>query len=393
MSTVWNGIAWAKRGTDIDGEPSADNNAVVTEVVLFVPPSPVQGQLVVASPVLALEALPPVESVPRGARHLFRTIERHDTNERADAAADHVAVGEHMRVELRGHNFGDKWLVSTTASIAKKLTDAGSNINLKADLVQIGRSDLVEDLGVIEIGFDTHKDPIRKELKAMGLKGAHFTHTEVKQLVRVFAVMAESEIAKCEVETAMTEARAYTAGLDNHIESHNQTINGYDAQIIKMEQDVALLNANLVAVQRKRTDELLKMHDAKVLKEVTDQTIEKLMRIAGPIQKVKLARLQATATGIIGKSKKGSMKTHRDLGLIASLELAEKNNWSASDITLPKVHQALLHTAQGNRDAMCINFTTAINAGAFSVAQVNQMMASAQAALTAMQQQAGPSGQ
>lgn len=370
-----------------------ENNAAVTDMVPFVPPSPVQGQLVVANPVQALEALPPVESVPRGALLLFRTIEKHDIMERGGADADHVAVGEHMRAELRGHNFGDKWLVSTTASIAKKLTDAGSKIDLKADLVQIGRSDLVEDLGVIEAGFDSLKDPTRKALKANGLNGLHYTHTEVKQLVRAFYVMAGSEIAKCEVENAMTEARAYTDGLDNRVDSHTQTVNGYDSQIIKMEQDVAVLNAQIVALTRGRDAELLKIEAAQTLQHATNQAVTKLMRIAGPIQKVKLARLQATATGIIGKSKTGSAKTHRDHGLIASLELAEKNKWSASDVTLPKVHQALLHTAQGNRDAMAINFTTAINAGAFSVAHVHQMMTCAQTALTAMQQQAGLSGQ
>ena len=372
---------------------AVDNNAAVTEVVPLVPPSPVEGQLVVASPVLALEALPPVESVPSGARPLYRTIENADRSERSYAGADHVASGEHMRGELKGHNFGDKWLQSSVVAISKKLTDAGSDYNLKADLVQVGRPDLVEDRGVSEIGCDLLKGTTRKALQDMGLKGLHFTHPEVKQLMRVYGELAGPDIFKGEVEKAETEARACIEGLDNDIESHNQTINGYDSQIIKMEQDVAVLNAKIVALQRGKTTEVVKIEAAQALQNGTEQSCAELMRIAAPLFKAMIARSQATASGIIGKSKKGSTQTHRDKGVVAALELNVKN-WSPGDLTLSKAHRALLHTAQGNRDAMCINVVTATNAGAFSVAHLDHIMASAQAAKAkTIEQQAGPSGQ
>ena len=232
-------------------------------------------------------------------------------------------------------------------------------------------------------------------LHDQGLKGHNFTHTEIKQHSLLLEFMTEYEMAECRIATAKAEVNHYKDALNGQIDADTFDANEYDSAIIANDAMVAALQEENETYERKKAAKLIEADTKRALLETTDREAAQLSKFVEPILKIKLSRLQATALGMITKNNhkaakkaegKPSSRNGRDKGIFQSLD--GNGEMEASEITFANALQGLLHTAKGNRDARFIVTSNDIDSGAFTDSQLNHIIANAQAAKTAMAQQA-----
>lgn len=264
--------------------------------------APVQGQLVVANPVLAnpvlvLEPLPLMKDVPPGAMPLFDVLADQYRVEQERGVEDHTQTGIDLRATLQ--KCKDKGLVDMNVDTINQLKRVGSSIDMAAAFIQIERSDLFVHGGPIAPTLDRLDTDVRKHLNDVrGLKGHYFTHTEIKQHCMGLNVMKDVEIAKCEVEIAEEEARTSTHDIDEQVRAHKDTIFKCDVCILQKRKQIDQLELEVAALVSDKNGEETRMSNAQELKVKTGTVVEELMRLAPGIREVKLARLQKTVWGL-----------------------------------------------------------------------------------------------
>jgi chromosome segregation ATPase len=136
------------------------------------------------------------DTIPEVVRALNDVLEKNREHERGfPQDTDYTAAGERERKKLAKE--GDADLQRRICTMDNTLKESGLSATYDVEGEHrdyAGREDLLSIGRPIRRGFDLLNDDTRNKLYEQRLEGTDFTHTELKQLVKVLEIMLEAEV-------------------------------------------------------------------------------------------------------------------------------------------------------------------------------------------------------
>jgi len=309
-------------------------------------------------PLSALEPMPTADEVPEACQKSFDIFLKNRDHELSmPRDEDHTLKGERIRATL--HSMGDKDLVQRVVALCDSYTQVGHSFDLRRDLLNAGREDLLEYQGPIQKGADVLDDNVRQRMKSQphNLRGRDFTHTEVKQNFKSLEILSESVLRNTEESNAVEEVRRYEAELMQKANILDQRAVSTWAQIKELEKE---------ATQAEHEANQHRAEGAKVL-----GFVSRLQEGHAPVKRSRTKRGRSTVLGLItqphkraaareeGKTAPG---TQRDAGVYEAMHVGP--NSTIHEVTHRRVYDGFMHAAKGNRLAQQLAAVNTLATGA-----------------------------
>lgn len=309
-------------------------------------------------PLIALQPMPSAEEVPEAcqkAYDIFLKNRDHELSMPRDE--NHTLKGERIRAGM--HNMGDKELVQRVSALCDSYSQVGHPYDLRRDLLNAGREDLLEYHGPIQKGADVLDDHVRQKMKAEPhrLRGRDFTHTEVKQNFKSLEILSESVLRNTEESNVLEEVRRYEAELMQKANILDQRAVSTWARIKELEKE---------AVQAEHEASEHRAEGAKVL-----GFVSRLQEGHVPVKRSRMKRGRSTVLGLItqphkraaareeGKTAPG---TQRDAGVYEAMQFGP--NSTIHEVQHRRVYDGFMHAAKGNRLAQQLAAVNTLATGA-----------------------------
>ena len=293
-------------------------------------------------PLKDLEPMPDREDLVEPVQVLWDVLHknrRHELDQ--ERLEDYTQSGEDLRTALS--NVGDRDLVHMIRNLCTRLKRVSHPLDLQRELVNAGRTDLLEYQGTIRKGADVIDDDVRQIMKSdpHNLVGNNFTHTEVKQGAQVLKIVADPQIRKQEELNALDKVRNFETEKRRQADANRHYVQHLDNEIAKLMQE------KLEYV--KKADDLGKEGEEAL------RQAEELQRGHKPVHLNRLKRARETALGLLTQPNKRAAQaaagktltgTPRDTGLHMALGIDFSSE--PSEIKFNRVANGFLHTAKGN---------------------------------------------
>ncbi len=309
-------------------------------------------------PLSALEPMPSAEDVPEACQKAYDIfLQNRDHELSMPRDENHTLKGERIRATL--HNMGDKDLVHRVDNLCNRYTQVGHAYDLRTDLINAGREDLLEYQGAIQKGADVLDDHVRQKMKASPyyLRGRDFTHTEVKQNFKCLEIVSEFVLRNAEENNAVEEVRRYESEQMQKADAYDMGAATIRARIRELERD-AQEKESFAAAHR--------AEGAKVL-----EFVSKLQEGHIPVKRSRMKRGRNTVLGLItqphkraaareeGKTAPG---TQRDAGVYEAMQIGP--NSTTNEVVFRRVYDGFMHAAKGNRLAQQLAAVNTLATGA-----------------------------
>jgi len=309
-------------------------------------------------PLSALEPMPSAEEVPEPCQKVYDIFLKNREHELSmPRNEDHTLKGERIRATL--HNMGDRDLVQRVSALCDAYTQVGHSYDLRTDLLNAGREDLLEYQGPIQKGADVLDDHVRQKMKSQphNLRGRDFTHTEVKQNFKSLEIVSEYVLRNAEENNALEEVRRYEADQMQKADILDQRAKSTWERIKELEKEAA---------QAEHDASKHRAEGAKAL-----DFVSKLQESHVPVKRSRMKRGRSMVLGLIAQPHKRAVAreegktapgTQRDAGVYEAMQIGP--NSTIHEVTHRRVYDGFMHAAKGNRLAQQLAAVNTLATGA-----------------------------